>query len=135
MVTLEEYNEGFSRFSSCMAEQGEAVVDVTRDPVTGVISFGTPGPRGDPRNPELSTATGVCFSAYFSWIEFVFQLTDPTVLGQAAFEEERLYREVALPCLTNNGVEAAADVRFGTADFDSLMGQWVELANAGLCPQ
>ena len=131
-VTLDEYRKGFDAFAACLVRRGVPAGSITVDPRTGIIDYGVHERVGTPAQPT-NNSTGQCYDETFSYIEYVYQTTDPLVLQAGLDEEQALYDSKARACLARNGVEAGADEHVGTETFVALMNRWREFDQAGKC--
>jgi hypothetical protein len=90
-VTLREYTVAFERFRACAKERGGEMFLSSRNPATGQILWGANLDVGTAEAPDLEIPVGQCFAETFSWINRVFDLTDPAVLADADREEMMLF--------------------------------------------
>lgn len=132
-ASLSEYQSSFEAFQSCANADGTRRVSVSStDGVSGLIVYGvvgdllSPGSAGDdPLN--------VCYEKYFSWVEFIWQTTDPTLLAESRRRGLEYFELTDRPCLEANGVEVPASVEYGSAEYGNLLSISTQLMNDGKC--
>lgn len=132
-ITLAEYGGAFDRFSSCASGGGGRVAVLDRDPVSGVVTFSSGTDVGSPDAPNLDTVEGRCYNAEFSWVELVFQTTDPRALQQGSNDSLEAFYQHFKPCLVANGETVPGDLVDGSAEMGALLERYVELQQQGLC--
>jgi hypothetical protein len=132
-VTLEEYTGAFERFKACAKERGGEVFESSRNPTTGLILYGTNLDIGTASAPNLTVPVGQCFAETFSWIDRVFDLTDPAVLADADREEMANFETYARPCLIANGITPPVSIKLFSPEFNDLRDRFAKLAQANKC--
>lgn len=131
-VTREEYAQAFAAFARCAEDRGDTVDVMGIDPSTGLIRYGTSQLLGVPGEPA-GGPQGACFEETFSWIELVFQVSDPAVLDKGYAEQDELYAEEGAPCLARNGINAPSEVDTRTPEGLDWFGRYTALASRQEC--
>lgn len=131
-VTREEYAQGFEAFARCAEGRGEPLDVMGTDPTTGLIRYGTTDLLGVPGKPA-GTPQGTCYEETFSWIELVFQVTDPAVLDRGNSEQNALYATEGAACLARNGIDAPSEVDTRTPEGHAWFDRYTELASNQKC--
>jgi len=133
-VTLAEYSQAFELFADCSQSAGAALGNVRTSPLSGLISYGVPAGNmlGVPGQADPSPV-GQCYEELFSFIELVFQVTDPAVLQQGIDEQNQQFAIEGVPCLVKNGVEPPTSIDTSTQEGLDWMTEFAELAQAGRC--
>ena len=131
-VTREEYAQGFAAFARCAEDRGDPLDVMGIDPSTGLIRYGTTGLVGVP-GKSVGTPQGTCFEETFSWIELVFQVTDPAVLEKGYAEQDALYAAEGAACLARNGIDAPSEVDTRTPEGLEWLGRYTALASDQKC--
>ena len=108
-VTREEYAQGFAAFARCAEDRGDPLDVMGTDPSTGLVRYGTTQLLGVPGKPA-GGPQGRCYEETFSWIELVFQVSDPAVLEKGYAEQDALYAAEGAACLARNGIDAPSEV-------------------------
>lgn len=132
-VTAIEYQAAFEDWRACSESAGGEVVIAERDTISGLILYGTRGAIGSPEAADRSTPEGACYADLFSWIDFVFQTTDPLVLDYINSNNVGQFNEEMRPCLEANGVSVAKEILPGTEEFGQLTAEWQKLQADGMC--
>lgn len=131
-VTREEYAQGFEAFARCAEDRGDPLDVMGTDPSTGLVRYGTKELLGIPGEPA-PTAQGRCYEETFSWIELVFQLTDPAVLDKGYAEQDAQYAAEGAACLARNGIDAPSEVDTRTPEGLEWYGRYTKLASDQKC--
>jgi hypothetical protein len=130
-VTREEYAQGFGAFARCAKDRGDPLDVMGTDPSTGLVRYGTHG-LGVPGKP-VGTPQGTCYEETFSWIELVFQVTDPAVLEKGYAEQDALYAAEGAACLARNGIDAPSEVDTRTPEGLAWLSRYTKLASEQKC--
>lgn len=131
-VTREEYAQGFEAFARCAEDRGAPLDVMGTDASTGLIRYGTTDPLGVP-GESVGTSQGICYQENFSWIELVFQVTDPAVLDAGYSEQDALYAAEGAACLARNGIDAPSEVDTRTPEGLEWLGRYTKLASDQKC--
>lgn len=131
-VTREEYAQGFEAFARCAEDRGDPLDLMGTDAATGLIKYGTTDRLGVPGEPA-STSQGICYEETFSWIELVFQVTDPAVLDAGYSQQDALYATEGAACLARNGIDAPSQVDTRTPAGLEWFGRYTKLASDQKC--
>ena len=131
-VTREEYVEAFAAFARCAEDRGSPLDVMGVDPSTGLVSYGTTVLVGVPGEPA-DTPQGGCYEDTFSWIEFVFQVSDPAVLEKGFADQDALYAAEGAACLVRNGIDAPSEVDTRTPEGLEWLGRYTKLASEQKC--
>jgi hypothetical protein len=131
-VTREEYAQGFEAFARCAEDRGDPLDVMGTDASTGVIRYGTTELLGVP-GKAAGTSQGICYEETFSWIELVFQMTDPAALDQGNSEQDKLYAAEGAACLARNGIDAPSEVDTRTPEGLEWFGRYTKLASDQKC--
>jgi hypothetical protein len=131
-ITREEYAQGFEAFARCAEDRGDPLDVLGTDASTGLIRYGTTNLLGVP-GKAAGTSQGRCYEETFSWIELVFQVTDPAVLDKGNAEQDALYAAEGAACLVRNGVDAPSEVDTRTPEGLDWFGRYTELASRQKC--
>jgi hypothetical protein len=131
-VTREEYAQGFEAFARCAEDRGDPLDLRGTDASTGLFRFGTTDPLGVP-GESADTPQGICYQETFSWIELVFQVTEPAVLEAGYSEQDALYAAEGAACLARNGIDAPSEVDTRTPEGLEWLGRYTELASDQKC--
>jgi hypothetical protein len=132
VVTREEYAQGFEAFARCAEARGDPLDVMGTDASTGLMRYGTTDLLGVPGKP-VSTPQGVCYEETFSWIELVFQMTDPAVLDAGYSQQDALYASEGAACLARNGIDAPPKVDTRTPEGLDWFSQYTKLASDQKC--
>jgi hypothetical protein len=132
VVTLQEYTAAFAEFEACANSTSLTVVNVTTDPATGLIQYGTVGELTF-SGPDNGSELDRCYRTYFSETEATWQTTDPAVVAQSDAESLETFKRDLQPCLEANGYEVPDDIASGTQQFGDLSAQAIQLINDGVC--
>jgi hypothetical protein len=132
-VTREEYAQGFAAFARCAKDRGDPLDVMGTDPTTGLFRYGTTGLVGVPGKPVGTTPQGICYEETFSWIELVFQVTDPAVLEQGYSDQDAMYAAEGAACLVRNGIDAPSEVDTRTPEGLEWFGRYTRLASQQKC--
>jgi hypothetical protein len=131
---LEEYSTAFEKFRNCVERGGGTILSVRHDPSSGLISYGVGSDVGQPGKENLSSVEGRCYHDEFSWIEEVFQTTDPKVIAQLRQGTIDFFSTQVVPCLKKNGVEVPPPpVVIGSQPYVNAMTSFGDLVKAGKC--
>jgi hypothetical protein len=128
VVTLAEYQAALDAWVKCTAAAGGTIEVLETDPSSGVVTYQSRSPLDDPQAPE-----GRCYMEHFDDVEIVFQRTDAAAVASAREQSRAVYLEVARPCLIANGLMAPTDADPGSDAFGSLLTQFGDLNQRGLC--
>lgn len=131
-VTREEYAQGFAAFARCAEDRGAPLDLMGTDATTGLFRFGTLDPLGVP-GKAADTPQGICYQETFSWIELVFQVTDPAVLEQGYSLQDAQYAAEGAACLVRNGIDAPPEVDTRTPVGLEWLGRYTKLASEQKC--
>jgi hypothetical protein len=131
-VTRQEYAQGFGAFARCAQDRGDPLDVMGTDPSTGLVRYGTTQLLGVPGEPA-GGPQGRCYEETFSWIELVFQVSDPAVLEKGYAEQDALYAAEGAPCLARNGIDAPSEVDTRTPEGLEWLGRYAELASDQKC--
>ena len=131
-VTREEYAQGFEAFARCAEARGAPLDLRGTDASTGLIRYGTTDLLGVP-GKAAGTPQGICYEETFSWIELVFQMTDPAVLDQGKSEQDAQYAAEGAACLVRNGIDAPPKVDTRTPEGLAWYGRYTQLASDRKC--
>lgn len=132
VVTREEYGQAFAAFVRCADDRGDPLDAMGTDPTTGLARYGTRDPLPVPGELD-GTPQGRCYEETFSWIELVFQLTDPAVLDKGYADQDALYAAEGAPCLARNGIDAPPEVDTRTPEGLDWYGRYTKLASQQKC--
>jgi len=132
VITREEYAKGFAAFARCAEDGGDPLVVGGIDPSTGLARYGTRELVGIPGEP-VPSVQGRCYDETFSWIELVFQVTDPAVLDSGYAYQDAQYAAEGAPCLARNGIDAPPEVDTRTPEGLEWHGRYSELASQQKC--
>lgn len=131
-VTREEYAQGFAAFARCAEDRGDPLDVMGTDPSTGLVRYGTTQLLGVPGEPA-GGPQGRCYEETFSWIELVFQVSDPAVLEKGFAEQDALYAAEGAACLLRNGIDAPSEVDTRTPEGLEWLGRYTALASDQKC--
>lgn len=131
-VTREEYARGFAAFARCAEDRGDPLDVMGIDPSTGLVQYGTALLLGVPGEPA-GGPQGKCYEETFSWIELVFQVSDPAVLEKGYAEQDALYAAEGAACLARNGIDAPSEVDTRTPEGLDWYGRYTALASRQEC--
>ncbi len=131
-VTREEYAQGFAAFARCADDRGDPLDVMGIDPSTGLVRYGTTQLLGVPGKPGGGPQGG-CYEETFSWIELVFQVSDPAVLEKGYADQDALYAAEGAACLARNGIDAPSEVDTRTPEGLEWLGRYAELASDQKC--
>lgn len=131
-VTREEYAQAFQAFARCAEDRGDPLDVMGTDVSTGLVRYGTSEVLGIP-GEAAATPQGRCYEETFSWVELVFQLTDPTLLEQGKAEQDALYAAEGAACLVKNGLDAPAEVDTRTPEGLEWFDRYTDLAADQKC--
>ena len=130
-ISTQEYQAAVHAFADC---SGNSVLLNPPDPATGYTSYTTKGDIGEPGH-ETNTPPGRCYREYLSWIEMVWDLTDPTMLASGKEQAVQLFEESGRKCLEDNGIKVPAGrPNFDDPQFQQWQVQVSELQAKGVCP-
>lgn len=132
-VTAADYEAAFTAFQKCADSGGGSVIVMSRDPVSGEITYETSGQIGTPENPDLTTPEGRCYHKYFDRVEIVFETTNPVALQEGIRQQVQIYDQSIRPCLLKNHETAPRSVTPGSQSFGQLMDAWSKLNAEGKC--
>ena len=132
VVNREEYAQGFEAFARCAEDRGDPLDLMGTDAATGLIKYGTSDRLGVPGEPA-SSSQGICYEENFSWIEFVFQVTDPAVREAGFAQQDSLYATEGAACLARNGIDAPSEVDTRTPEGLEWFGRYTKLASEQKC--
>ncbi|CAN5533313.1 hypothetical protein BH20CHL7_BH20CHL7_12150 [soil metagenome] len=132
VITREEYAQGFAAFARCAEDLGDPLHVMGTDASTGLVGYGATEELGIPGDPA-NTPQGRCYEETFSWIEVVFQVTDPAVLDSGYAYQDALYASEGVACLALNGIDAPSDVDTRTPEGLDWFGQYTALASQQKC--
>lgn len=132
VVDVQEYTAAFARFEGCANRREPTLVDISTDPATGLIRYGTLGEL-TVSGPDNGTELDRCYRTHFMETEAAWQTTDPAVVAQGNDESLATFRRDLQPCLEQNGYEVPDDLESGTQIFGDLTAQAIQLINDGVC--
>lgn len=128
-VTTAEYQAAVHRFAEC---SGSVVTLEPQNPATGMIAYSTGAVIGVP-GAEADSPAGQCYAEYLSWVELVWDLTDPAMVHEAEEATIDDFESYGRECLRNNGVS----VPDGRPTFGPQLIRWgqqvSDLEAKGLC--
>ena len=131
-VTRQEYAQAFQAFARCAKDRGDPLDVMGTDTSTGLIQYGTTGLLPVP-GKSAGTPQGMCYEETFSWIELVFQVTDPAVLDAGYAYQDALYASEGAACLVRNGIDPPSEVDTRTPEGLEWFNQYTKLASDQKC--
>jgi hypothetical protein len=132
-VSTEEYLAAFDAWEACSESGGGLVTITSRDPVSGLILYGTSGSIGTASHPDLTSIEGRCYDEEFAWVDRVFQVSDPTVIAQRLSQEQTFFEQYIRPCLVDQNDEISADDGVTSANYRLLYETYEAHVEAGDC--
>lgn len=69
-VTRAEYEAAYASFAACVTDGGGRIFVQSRDPSTGIITYGTGHRLGTPGRPSLGSVEGRCYHERFDRIDY-----------------------------------------------------------------
>jgi hypothetical protein len=132
-ASLSDYQTSFEAFMACAnADRTRRVSVASTDEVTGLIVYGVVGELLPPGNTSTDPLN-VCYEKHFTWVEFVWQTTDPNLLAESERRGLDDFERTDRPCLEANGVDVPASIEYASSEYGELVSLSTKLINEGKC--